>query len=228
MTKRSAEIKTYLEGLFAEEDEVLSAIQARAKGAGLPQIWVPSMVGKLLYCLAKMQRPKRILEIGTLVGYSTVWLARSLPKEGRLISLELNPQCVALARENLRLAGLVDLVEVRQGRAEELMDQMIEEGEEPFDLIFIDADKASYSVYLAKALQLSRSGTALFIDNLIPKGDNIGGVPPDSGEAESLYRFNKELAAHPRLESILTPTIVGEGGRVDALAISIVRAAHPH
>ena len=222
MTKRAIDIKRYLTTLFVKEDAVLSAIKKGSKEAGSPDIDVPSTVGKLLYSLAKIQRPKRILEIGTLAGYSTVWLARALPEEGSLLSLELEPRRVEIARGNIRLAGLEKKVEVRQGLAKELLDQMIEQKEEPFDLIFIDADKANYPLYLTKALQLSRIGTLLLIDNLIPKGDNIGGSPPDSGEAESIYRFNQQLAAHPQLESILVTTIVGEQGRIDALGLSIV------
>jgi predicted O-methyltransferase YrrM len=223
VSTRSIDIKNYVSALFAAEDEVLSSINANAKNEGLPQIEIPQTVGKLLYCLAKIQRPKRILEIGTLAGYSTVWLARALPEDGRLISLELEPHHASVARKNFELAGLSEKIEVREGVARELMENMIAEGEAPFDLIFIDADKEGYPRYLECALSLSHPGTLILSDNLIPKGESIGTFHPNNFIAKSIYQFNNEIATDPRLESILATTIVGEKGRIDALGISIVK-----
>lgn len=221
MSTRAIHIKDYLSSLYAAEDDVLLTIKKNAKLAGLPEIEVPNTVGKLLYCLTKIQRPRRALEVGTLAGYSTVWIGRALPEGGKLISLELYSLHVDVARKNLALAGLENKVEIREGLAEQLMDEMISQGEQPFDLIFIDADKENYPLYLEKALKLSHSGTLILSDNLIPKGDEIGS--PHNLESEGIYQFNQKIASHPQLESILATTIVGSKGRIDALGISIVR-----
>ena len=223
MTTRASHIKNYINGLFAVEDDVLKAVKKQANQAGLPQIEVPSNVGKLLYCLAKIQRPQRVLEIGTLAGYSTVWLARALEEGAKLISLELQPEHLAIARQSIQMAGLNSRVELREGDARVLIDQMIQQKEKPFDLIFIDADKKSYPVYLDKVLQLSHPGTLILSDNLIPKGEEIGTPVPENWDARGIYTFNQAIATHPRLESILATTIVGDSGRIDALGISIVK-----
>lgn len=223
MTTRAIDIKNYLSDLFVNEDDLLSSIKERSKQQGLPNIEVPSTVGKLLYCLAKIQRPKKILEIGTLAGYSTIWLGRALPENGLLISLELNPHRVAIARKNISLADLEHKIEIREGTAKELLNLMIDNKEGPFDLVFIDADKENYPCYLEQVLKLSHSGTLILSDNLIPKGDIIGQPHPNHPEAKDIYNFNEKIASHPLLESILATTIVGELGRIDALGISIVK-----
>lgn len=223
MSGRTNRIKDYLSALFAPEDDILLAIKKQAKEARLPSIQVASPVGKLLYTLIKIHKPHKILEIGTLAGYSTVWMARALPPEGRIITLELYPEHVALAKKNIAMAGLESMIEIREGFASEQLDRMIEQEEGPFDLIFIDADKRNYPLYLEKVLQLSRSGTLILSDNLIPKGENIGTPQPNHPEGVSIYQFNELIASHPRLESILTPTIVGSMGRIDALGISLVK-----
>lgn len=222
MTTRATLIKNYLSDLFAVEDEVLSSIKEKIIEHKLPNITVPSTVGKLLYCLAKIQRPQRILEIGTLAGYSTICLARALTESGTMISLEINPEYVMIARNHILLAQLEDKVEIREGVANVLMDLMISKKEAPFDLIFIDADKENYLVYLEQALKLSRPGTLILSDNLIPKGEAIGEPHPNHPEAKVIYDFNKQIATHPLLESMLATTIVGDQGRLDALGISIV------
>lgn len=223
MTARAVNIKNYLSDLFAQEDEVLRKIRVRAKEAGLPAIEVPATVGKLLYCLAKIQKPQRILEIGTLAGYSTIWLARALAESGKLISLELEKLHAVIARENMRNAGLSEKVEVREGEASALLDQMIVQKEASFDLIFIDADKENYPLYLEKALQLSHEGTLILSDNLIPRGDDLGNTNSAYIDQKRIYQYNNEIASHPHLESILATTIVGDSGRIDALGISIVK-----
>jgi predicted O-methyltransferase YrrM len=221
--ERNIKIKNYICELFVDEDETLASIRKRSKAQGMPNIQVPSNVGKLIYCLAKLRAPSRILEIGTLGGYSAIWLARALRPQGKLISLDIDARNIEVAKENLLLAGLEDKVEFRLGRATDLLQEMIEKQEEPFDLIFIDADKENYPAYLESVLKLSSSGTLILSDNLIPKNGEIGGTPDDTEtEARGIYKFNTLLSAHPRLESILIPTIVGEKGRVDALGLSIV------
>jgi len=215
---RASRVKDYLER-FAQEDDILQRIKQHARLEGLPKIEIPSPIGKLLYLLAKLQQAQSILEIGTLAGYSTVWLARALPSHGRLISLECDPKHVQLTREHLTWAGCEARVEVREGLAETLLNQMLKT-QLPFDMIFIDADKAHALVYLDRALRLSRSGTLIVIDNLIPKGDLIG--TPENTEAISVYRFNEVLALHPKLEAVLLPTLVDDG-RLDGLSLARVR-----
>jgi predicted O-methyltransferase YrrM len=152
-----------------------------------------------------------------------VWLARALPTDGKMISLELRPYHIEIARKNFKLAGLESKVELREGDAGELIDQMIKSQEDSFDLIFIDADKENYPLYLDKVLKLSHPGTLILSDNLIPKSEEIG--PPQSGTVETMgvYQFNHAIASHPQLESILATTIVGKNGRLDAIGISIVK-----
>jgi predicted O-methyltransferase YrrM len=222
MTARAIQIKNYITDLFAKEDDSLQAIRTISREKGLPEIEVPEAVGRLIYSLAKIQRPKRILEIGTLAGYSTLWLAKALREDGFLISLELNESNALIAKENIGLSGFFNKVEIRVGSADSLMDAMIEKGEEPFDLIFIDADKESYLSYLDRAIELSREGTLILSDNLIPKGEEIGAYHPSYTAGNSIYAFNEAIAAHPRLESTLVTTIVGNSGRIDALGLSIV------
>lgn len=221
--ERSSEIKKYICSLFVKEDEILQTVRKRSKEQRLPPIEVPSNVGKLLHLLAKLKAPKRVLEIGTLGGYSTIWIARALGPECKIISLDIDAHNIEVAKEHLALAGFQNQVEVRFGRAVHLLQEMIDKNEEPFDMIFIDADKESYPFYLDYAVKLSSVGTLILSDNLIPKNGEIGGKGPDLQEEErGIYKFNQQLAVHPRLDSILIPTIVGEKGRIDALGLSIV------
>ncbi len=211
MSSQPTDIQNYLSDIFACEDEILLKIKARSKREKLPKIAVPRHVGKLLYCLAKIQKPDRILELGTLAGYSTLWLARALPAHGKLISLEIEPKHATLAREHFKMAGLENLIELREGNALDLLDRMIADHEKPFDLIFIDADKKNYPFYLDKVLHLSRPGTLILSDNLVPKNQN-----------HPIHTFNQKVANHPRLETTLVTTLVDKKSRIDALGISIV------
>lgn len=220
---RNHAIKEYIHGLFVDEDEHLTFAKENSLAQGLPDIHVPAHVGKFIYLLAKIRAPKKVLEIGTLGGYSTLWLARALTPDGKLTSLELNPHHVHLAQQHIAKAGFASQVDVRQGPAFDLLHRMIAQREEPFDLIFIDADKENYPAYLELALALSKPGTLILSDNLIPKGDPIGKPTPTHQEGVSIYQFNQEIAKHPRLESVLATTIVGNHGRVDAIGLSIVR-----
>jgi predicted O-methyltransferase YrrM len=189
----------------------------------LPSIEVPSTVGKLLYTLAKIHKPKRILEIGTLAGYSTIWLARALPPEGELLTIEFDQMHARVARENIENAGFSSQVTVIEGVASLILERMVGEKEEPFDLIFIDADKENYPLYLKFVLELSHPGSLILSDNLIPKETEIGSPDPSDIQACGIYKYNQEISTHPRLESILVTTIVGEKGRVDALGVSLVK-----
>jgi predicted O-methyltransferase YrrM len=215
----AAKVDHYIEHLLNPQDEALAQNLQNAKAAELPAINVSPNEGKLLYLIAKIAGARRILEIGTLGGYSTTWLARALPADGKVITLELDQKHAEVARQNLERAGIADRVEVRVGRAVEMLRRMIERRETPFDLIFIDADKPSYVEYLDLALQLSHTGTVILADNLIRNGRVFDSHPPDEA-ARGAKTFNDALAAHQRLESIILP-IIREN--LDGLSISIVK-----
>ena len=213
-------IDTYIDRLFIPPDAALEQNLSDAEAAGLPAIAVSPAQGRMMYLLAKMSGAKRILEIGTLGGYSTTLLARALPKDGQLITLELSPTNAGVARKNLERAGVGDLVEIRVGPASDTLDKMIAAVEAPFDLVFIDANKTGYVGYLNQVLQLSRSGTVILSDNLIRHGAVLPGFPSPDADAVAVAEFNRLIASHPGLESILFPIVKG---KVDGMAISLVK-----
>lgn len=212
-------VDRYLEALYAPPDLVLAENLRQSREAGLPAINVSAVQGKLLYLLAKIAGARRILEIGTLGGYSTTWLARSLPPAGKLITLELNPKHVAVASGNLQRANLDSLVELRAGDAGEAMRRMATSGEGPFELVFIDADKPRYCEYLELALELCRPGSVILADNLLRNGRVLDNAPADA-DARGVKAFNEAIAAHPRLESLILPIF---RGKLDGLSISRVK-----
>jgi predicted O-methyltransferase YrrM len=212
-------IDDYIEHLFVPQDDALEQNLKEADAAGLPAIAISPGQGRLMYLLAKMAGAKRILEIGTLGGYSTTCLARALPGDGKLVTLELKPEHAVVARKNLDRAGVGALVEIRVGRAGDLLQAMIEAGEEAFDYVFIDADKPAYVGYLNQVLQLSHSGTVILGDNLIRHADVVAEVAPDE-LAVGVKEYNSLIATHPRLESILLPILKG---KVDGMSISRVK-----
>lgn len=214
------EIKDYLDRRFGQESSLLHSIRIQSQEEGLPEIQIPIHVGKILYLLAKIQAPRQILEIGTLGGYSTAWLAQALLPHGHLISLEINPDHAAKARRHLQELKEKH-IDIRLGHAVELLAQIAAAKEGPFDLIFIDADKENNALYLDWSLRLSHPGTLILIDNLIPKGPKVG--YPSHEEAKAVYAFNDYLAQHPLLDVAVLPTLVGSLGRLDALAIAYVK-----
>ena len=209
-------IDTYIEELFAPPDPALEGALRRSRAVGLPEIQISPTEGKLLRLLAEIAGVRRILEIGTLGGYSTIHLAGALPEGGLLVSLEVDERNAGVARENIAEAGLESVVEVRVGDARELLAWMFEEGEGPFDLTFIDADKGGYPEYLEWALRLSRPGSLILGDNAIMGGSVI---ESEEGSAQAIRQFNERLAQDPRLSAIVLPLI---RGRVDGLAIARV------
>ena len=209
-------IDTYIGELFAPPDPALEGALRRSRAVGLPEIQISPTEGKLLRLLAEIAGVRRILEIGTLGGYSTIHLAGALPEDGLLVSLEVDERNAGVARENIAEAGLESVVEVRVGDARELLARMFEEGEGPFDLTFIDADKGGYPEYLEWALRLSRPGSLILGDNAIMGGSVI---EPEEGSAQAIRQFNERLAQDPRLSAIVLPLI---RGRVDGLAIARV------
>ncbi len=220
---RNSQIKQYISKVFCKETVDLAHAREHSFAMGLQTIAVPANVGKMLYLFCRLQQPKKILEIGTLGGYSTLWLAKGIAQGGLLISLESNEEHCRIAGEHVARADSSGRIEIRLGDASELLQKMIENKESPFDLIFIDADKKSYSSYFDLSMALSRSGTLILIDNLIPKRGEI--LEPDKRDAEaiSIYAFNEQLAADSRVETMLFPTIVEDHGRIDALGVVLVR-----
>lgn len=209
-------IDDYVAGLFAPPDEGLEAALRGSEREGLPSINVSAAEGKLLRMLVEISGTRRILEIGTLGGYSAIHFARALPDGGTLLSLELDEHHAEVARRNVERAGLSDRVKVRVGDARQSLQRLVESGEGPFDLIFIDADKEGYPEYLDWSLRLSRPGTLILGDNAIREGSVID---PDDPSSHAMREFNEKLAKDPRLSAIVLPLI---RDRIDGLAIARV------
>lgn len=212
-------IDKYIESLFVANDSALTQGLADADAAGLPQIAVSANQGKLLYLLTRITGARRVLEIGTLGGYSTTWFARALPENGSLTTLELDQKHADVARKNVDRAGVGSRVTIEVGPAAKTMQRLIDQRVEPFDLIFIDADKTGYEAYLDLSLKLSRSGTVIIADNLIRDGLVLDPMTTDEN-ARAARAFNAKLAADTRLESIVVPAL---GKRIDGMSISLVR-----
>jgi predicted O-methyltransferase YrrM len=218
-TSHWAAVDRYFADLFAPHDEQLDSAVKANRAARLPAIDVSPLQGKFLHVLVRMTQAKRVLEIGTLGGYSTIWMARAQPKGGRIISLEFSPKHAEIARANLRRAGLLRRVEIRVGSALESLPQLKAEGAGPFDLIFIDADKENNPQYLEWALKLSRRGTVIVIDNVARHGTVIEAksTEPDiRGTRKCLER----MAAHPRLSAVALQTVGVKG--LDGFAMAVV------
>ena len=213
------EIDDYIERLFVPRDPVFEQALRDAADAGLPPIQVSPNLGKLLYLLAKLSGAHRILEIGLLGGYSTMWLARAIGPRGKLVTLEVNQEYVRVARKNLQRAKLLSRVDIRHGDARVTLKQMVRDGERPFDLVFIDADKPSYSIYLDYALRLTRPGSLILADNVIRDGD-VARRRKGDAMVEGIKKFNRKLATNRKLEAILI-TVMRR--RLDGLAIARVK-----
>jgi caffeoyl-CoA O-methyltransferase len=215
-TELLEEIDGYIEHLFGTSDEVLEATLRDSRRGGLPEINVSPNQGRLLRLLGETAGARRILEIGTLGGYSAIHLARSLPEDGALISLELDEHHAAVARNNVERAGLSDIVEVRVGDAHKLLNELIESGEDPFDLVFIDADKEGYPDYLEASLRLVRPGSLILGDNTI-RGGTV--LDPQEETARATREFNRLVAEDPRLYGVVLPLI---RERIDGMTIARV------
>lgn len=210
-------VDLYLNQTLLGPDPVLdAALQANAAG-GLPSIDVAPNQGKFLCLLAQIAGARRILEVGTLGGYSTIWLARALPPDGQLVTLEVNPKHAEVALSNIARAGFASVVELRLGPALDSLAQLHAEHVEPFDLIFIDADKPSYADYLRAALKLSRPGTVILADNVVRDGIIVDPGTTDPA-ALGARRFLEALAAEPRLSSAALQTVGSKGHDGFALA----------
>ena len=212
-------VDRYITDLLVPSDPALNAALRASAAAGLPPINVAPNQGKLLMLLAQAQGARNILEIGTLGGYSTIWLARALPAGGRLITLEFDPKHAEVARANIARAGLADVVEVRLGRALDTLKQLAAENRGPFDLIFIDADKSGYPDYFPWALKLSRPGSMIIADNVVRNGAVIDADSSDPN-VQGMRRFNELLAAEPRVSATVIQTVGSKG--YDGFAIALV------
>lgn len=211
----------YIADLLARQDPALEAALDASAAAGLPAIQISPTQGKLLQLLARIQGARTVLEIGTLGGYSTIWLARGLPTGGRLITLEIDPKHADVARSNIARAGLTGIVDVRVGPALDTLRQLVSERRGPFDVVFIDADKVSYPDYLEWSLRLSRRGTVIVADNVVRHGAIIEGDSADPN-VRAMRRFNELLASHPRLSATEIQTVGSKG--YDGFAIALVIA----
>jgi predicted O-methyltransferase YrrM len=213
-------VDEYVSELLAPDDEALEQAVAGAVEAGLPAIQVSPPQGKLLALLARSIGARTALEFGTLGGYSTIWLGRALPGDGRLITLEAEPAYAEVARANLDRAALADKVEVRVGAALESLPALEEEGAGPFDLVFIDADKANTPEYFAWSLERTRSGGLIVADNVV-RGGRLIDEDDEDPAIPAQRRFHEMLAAEPRVEATTIQTVGGKG--YDGFAIALVR-----
>jgi predicted O-methyltransferase YrrM len=213
------EVDRYLDEVHVGADPALDAALADVAAAGMPSISVTPTLGKLLHILARMTNTRRVLEVGTLGGYSTIWLARAVGPGGAVVTLEIDPANAAVAGASIERAGLADRVEIRVGRAVDTLAALEAEGVEPFDLVFIDADKQSNPDYLAWALRLSHVGSVIIVDNVVR-----GGVVVDSGTTDpsiaGIRRMNEMIAAEPRLLTTAIQTVGSKG--YDGFAIALV------
>lgn len=214
-------VDSYINDLLIPADAILDATLQSTQDADIPLINVAPNQGKLLHILVKSINARTILEIGTLAGYSTIWLARALPTDGNLITLEANPKHATVAQQNIDRAGLNDRVKVRVGAALDTLPQIEKEGHHPFDLVFIDADKWNTENYFAWALKLTRRGSLIVVDNVVRQGAVIDADSEDVN-VQGIRRFNDVLAAEPRVTATIIQTVGSKG--YDGLAIALVTA----
>jgi predicted O-methyltransferase YrrM len=212
-------VDDYFTSTLIPLDEALEAAQRAAAAGGLPAISVSAPQGKLLHLLARSIGAGRILEVGTLGGYSTIWLARAIPASGALITLELDPHHAEVARANIDRAGVGPRVEIRVGRAADSLEVLAAEGPEPFDLVFIDADKASNAVYFDWALRLSHPGTVIIVDNVV-RGGRVADAVSRDADVIGVRLVTEAMAAEPRVEATAIQTVGSKG--YDGFALAVV------
>ena len=219
--ERWSAVDRYVSGLLVPSDPALDEALRASEAAGLPPISVSPNQGKLLQLLARIHGARTVLEIGTLGGYSTIWLARALPADGRLVTLEANPAHAEVGRANIARAGLAGIVDLRLGRALETLPILEAEGLGPFDLVFVDADKPSNPDYFAWALRLARRGTVIVVDNVVRGGAVVDPSSADPG-VQGVHRLLAMMAAEPRVEVTAIQTVGGKG--YDGFALALVTA----
>ena len=203
-------VDEYYAGVLRATDPVLEGVLRASEAAGLPAIQVSPLQGRMLMLLAQMAGAKRILEIGTLGGYSTIWLARALPKGGELVTLEAEPLHAETAKANIARAGFSHLVEIKLGPAAETLAAMVQDGVRPFDFIFIDADKPGYPAYLELSLKLSWPGSVIVADNMV-RGGAVADAASEDESVKAVRAFNEMLAADKRLSATAVQTVGAKG-----------------
>ncbi len=214
-------VDRYVADLLVPPDPALEEALRASEAAGLPAINVTPGLGKLLHLLARVREARRILEIGTLGGYSTIWLARALPEGGRVISLEADARHAEIARANFARAGLDNVIEVRLGMALDTLPDLAAEGRELFDFVFVDADKPNNAAYFDWALRLSHPGSIIVVDNVVRGGEVID-AESDSPTVQGVRRFLERLAAEPRVTATAIQTVGNKG--YDGFAIALVNS----
>jgi predicted O-methyltransferase YrrM len=212
-------VDNYISGLLGAEDEALKQTIQSLEKENIPQISVSANQGKFLQVMAKLVGAKKILELGTLGGYSTIWMARVLPDDGKIITLELHARHAAVAQKNIDNAGLSEKVEIRIGKALDSLNTLLETKQGPFDMIFIDADKQLYAEYFSLTLQLSRKGTLIIADNVIRGGKVLNSDNKDE-MVIGAHRFNKALAATTGVTATIIQTVGNK--EHDGMALIVV------
>ncbi len=225
-TKRKPEktwvaVEEYMDELLMPSDLVLDAARQASAAAGLPDIAVTPSQGKFLHLLARMRGARHILEIGTLGGYSTIWLARALPADGRLITIEADVKHCEVAQANLMRAGVGARVDLRMGDALDLLPELAAEGLEPFDFAFIDADKENTAEYFGWAVRLARPGAAIVVDNVVRDGEVADARTTDE-TVQGIQRFLDAVAAEPRVSATTLQTVSSKG--YDGFTLALVTA----
>lgn len=214
------DVDNYIEALLIPQDDALLKAEESLAAENIPQISVSPNQGKLLQIMALSCNAKRILEIGTLAGYSTIWMARALPEDGKLITIEFEPHHAEVAKKNINRAGLDSKVEIITGKALEVLENMIGDNTKPFDMIFIDADKPPYTEYFQSALKLSHTGTIIIADNVIRNGDILHKNSTDE-KVLGVQRFNKFLSGCKEVNATIIQTVGVK--EYDGMAIAVVK-----
>ncbi|WP_106915521.1 O-methyltransferase [Chryseobacterium aurantiacum] len=212
-------VDQYISNLVAPEDAVLQETIQSLDDASMPQISVTPTQGKFLQVMLLTCKAKRVLELGTLGAYSTIWMTRALPADGKVITVEFDPHHAHIACQNIEKAGLSDQIDLRIGKAMDVLKELIAHGEEAFDFIFIDADKPPYTEYFELALQLSHPGTVIICDNVIREGKVLEENTHDE-KVKGVQRFNKMLANNPKVTATIMQTVGAK--EYDGMAIAIV------
>jgi predicted O-methyltransferase YrrM len=213
-------VDAYVERLLVAHDAALDAAVAASKAAGLPEISVTPAQGKFLHLLARVRRARSILEVGTLGGYSTIWLARALPAGGKVITIEIDPRAAEVARRNIERAGVSGVVDQRIGAALDVLPELAAAGAGPFDLVFIDADKENTPAYLRWAIELSRPGSLLIVDNVVRDGE-LANAASDDPRVQAMRRSMQFISEHARLDATVLQTVGAKG--YDGFAMAWVR-----
>lgn len=210
MQEKWSSVDQYFGDMLILSDSTLEQTLTANLEAGLPAYDVSANQGQLLQIFAQMVKAKSILEIGTLGGYSTIWLARALPSDGRLVTLENEPRHAEVAQANIARAGLSQIVDVRVGNALDLLPKLHNEGIGPFDLIFIDADKKSNPDYFSWALRLARTGSVIIVDNVVRNGEVVNSQSDDPS-VQGVRQLNKLIKSEPRVHATVVQTVGAKG-----------------